>query len=256
MDYKPSDINTWYKTPLGIKLLSSELTVLDSVLPQTFGYYSAQIGGPPINDKILAKSHIRNHIVINPDTDHLPENRAAIRCKIDNLPFMPESIDAFMLFHVLEFVKNPQQLLQEIYDSLITGGHLIIFSFNPYSLWGITKLWRDTKEKLIWNRDWLPPQKLHHLLLKMGFSVGDYQTFYFLPPSDKDNSRKMLFLEGMGQIFWPYCGASYMYVAQKKYTVLTPTDKLISFVKKEAVQIKGLLKSSSRTSQCNPKQQL
>jgi hypothetical protein len=88
-------------------------------------------------------------------------------------------------------------------------------------------------------------------LSKTGFSIGDYKSFYFRPPNNK--LKKLLFMEGIGPIFWPYCGASYMFVAQKTVAGLTPIKPLPSlakYFKKSSV----LPKPTTRTSQCNKDQ--
>lgn len=223
---------------------------LAKVLPKTFGYYIAQIGGPIIDDLTLSNSNIHNHIFINPNKHHLSNNKFAIQCKLDELPFIPGSIDTIIILHTLEFIQKPLLILKEIYDSLIDGGYIIIFSFNPYSLWGAAKALKSSQENSIWSGNWLTPNKLRHLLYKAGFSVGDYQTFYFRPPTE--NTMKMLFMEGMGQIFWPYCGASYMYAAQKKQAILTPIDKLKSSIK-HPMTTKELLKPTQRATRCKQK---
>jgi SAM-dependent methyltransferase len=224
-------------------LLTYELIGLSNILPQLFGYYIVQIGGPTKNADPLHSSSIHNRIIINP----ADKSTTSIQCNLDELPFLPESIDAILLFHILEFVKSPHTILKEVYNSIINGGHLVIFGFNPQSLWGITKIFKHPKRN-IWNGHWLNPKKLRHSLLKIGFSVGDYQIFYFRPPNT--NTKKMLFMEGLGQIFWPYCGASYMLVAKKTSTIITPLKKLGPLVR-ETVLVKRLPKPSGRVTQCN-----
>jgi SAM-dependent methyltransferase len=240
-------LNKWYQTPLGCALLKAELGGLADVLPQMFGYYIAQIGGPTNNNEILATSPIHNHILIN--SNIVPTNKSLlIQCHLDELPFLPESIDVFVLFHTLEFANNPKAILNEIYTSLIPYGYVVIFGFNPYSLWGLAYSWETPKEAP-WSGNWISPGHIRQWLSKTGFSIGDYKTFYFRPPGNKPN--KLLFMEGIGQFFWPYCGASYMYVAQKIITTLTPIRPHLSLAKyfKDAKAVP----KPTRTIQCNNK---
>lgn len=223
------------------------MTGLANVLPEIFGYYLVQIGMPSDAIDVLCNSKIHQKIIVNPKNDST-NSSAAVQCNLEELPFLPESIDAVLLFHTLEFVKKPEVILKEIYDALINGGNLIIFGFNPQSLWGIVKLFKHSKSN-IWGGNWYSPKKLRHWLLKIGFSVGDYQSFYFRPPSE--NPEKMLFMAGIGQMFWPYCGASYMFVVKKTSTIVTPIKELSPRLVKEAPLIKGIPKPSSRVTQCN-----
>ena len=241
-------LNEWYQKPVGTALLQSELGGLASVLPQIFGYYIMQIGGPINNDEVLATSHIHNHIIVNPNALSPSNDSLAVQCQLDELPFLPDSIDAAVLFHVLEFAQNPKAILKEIYTALIPNGYAIIFGFNPCSLWGMASLWQKQKE-VPWFGNWISPGHMRHLLDEIGFSIGDYKTFYFRPPST--NPEQLLFMEGLGQIFWPYCGASYMLVAQKTLTTLTPIRPLFSLVK--YFKAAKALPKPARSSQCNNK---
>lgn len=237
----------WYKKPVGKALLKSELVGLTDILPQIFGYYIMQMGSPTNNSKILKTSPIHNRIIADPDTISNPSNGSLmIQCQPDELPFLPESIDAIVLFHILEFAKNPKAILKEIYTTLMPNGYVIIFGFNPYSLWGMAHLWTKTKETP-WLGNWISPGHLRQWLSKIGFHIGDYKTFYFRPSGN--NSEKLLFLEGIGQIFWPYWGASYMFVAQKTVIGLTPI-KPFSFTKYFKT-VRALPKTTSNTTQCN-----
>jgi SAM-dependent methyltransferase len=244
-------LNEWYQKSLGATLLKTELTGLASVLPQIFGYYIMQIGGPTNNNEILSASHIHNHIIINPDTITTINDDLAVQCQLDDLPFLPESIDAVLLFHTLEFTKKPKSILKEIYTTLMPNGYAVILGFNPYSLWGVAPIWKRSKE-IPWAGNWISPGHMRQWLAKIGFDIGDYKTFYFRPPSDSTNN--WFFLEALGQIFWPYWGASYMFVAQKTVTGLTPI-KPLSFVKKYFRVPKALPKPTSRT-QCNKNQHM
>lgn len=225
-------------------MLKSEIAGLSNILPKIFGYYIAQIGGPTGDNGILSTSKIHNHIIINPSTV-LSHGLLAVQCNLDELPFLPESIDAIVLFHALEISKNPKAVLKEAYNSLINGGYLIILGFNPRSLWGINKFLQHAKGE-IWSGDWIPTNKLRHWLVQLGFCVGDYQTFYFRPPHK--NPEKMLFLEGIGQIFWPYSGASYMFVAHKTSTIVTPINAHKSRISHQELA-KALPKPTSRVIQ-------
>lgn len=231
-------INTWYRQPLGIALLKAELSGLAAVLPQIFGYYIVQIGGP--NDsELLAASPIHNRILVNQEP--APSGFYQIKCYLEELPFLPESIDVVVLFHLLEFSPQPLTILQEIYTALIPNGYVIIFGFNPYSLWGLAPLWQ--KKDTPWFGSWLSSRQVRHDLAKLGFTIGDYKTFYFRPPSN--NTGNFLALEGIGQIFWPYSGASYMFVAQKTISGLTPIKPLAS-LQKHANSPKALPKPTAR----------
>lgn len=245
-------IDQHYPMPVLAGLLKSELAALAMVLPKIFGYYIVQIGGPIGGEGVLATSKIHNRIIVNPMPTSM-DNLMAIQCNQDELPFLPESLDACVLFHTLEFAPHPKTILQETYDSLINGGHLVILGFNPYSLWGITKFFKRTK-KDIWGGNWISPRKLNAWLSAIGFSTYDYQTFYFCPPIE--NPKKMLFLEEMGSILWPYGGASYILIAHKVAAAITPIDKSKSWAKQRLVTEELANTTSPQVTKCQNRQSL
>jgi len=239
------DKTVWYKHLPGAALLETELVNLNKVLPKMCGYYAVQIGGQTDNTDILSQSPIHNHIIVNPDISLKHNNRSlAVKCELEELPFLEESIDLFALIHALEFAKKPELVLKEIYRSLLPGGYLTILGFNPYSLWGIVKFWKNSR-KNIWGKNWIRLKLLRNWLIEIGFKIDSCETFYFRPPCANANTKKMTFLETLGKFFWPHCGASYMVVAQKASLLLTPINHPNYFIKR-VEPIKGLPKPTSR----------
>lgn len=238
------NLKNWYQKPLAKDLLESESTVLGGVLPKIFGYYLVQMGGPTNSDSLLSTSPIHNHIVLNVDQP-TTNNSLPIRCSLEELPFLPESIDLILMLHVLEFLENPKMVLQEVYNSLIQGGYLIILGFNPYSLWGISKFLNQAKDE-IWQGNWISSRKLRSWLGNLNFNLEDYQTFYFHPPSE--NSKKMTLLETLGKMFYPHGGAGYMLVVQKRSLILTLMQQPEAFL----INNQRVIKSPTpRVTSCN-----
>ena len=50
-------------------------------------------------------------------------------------PFSPQSLDAVVLHHGLDFSLSPRLLLREASQAVRAGGHLVVFGFNPLSSW-------------------------------------------------------------------------------------------------------------------------
>lgn len=191
MEKKPSiiqfdNLNQWYKTTLGAQILKHEITSLSNELPELFGYYIVQLGGPD-NNKILASSSINNKIVLNKN----------IKLSINKPLLSKEKVDVLVAMHALECITQPNTLLEQMYDALIPNGHLIVFGFNPYSKLGIKSLLSKNKP-LPWLENWISPGRMRILLKKHGFTV----------------------LGNPKQLLKPYFGPSYMLVAQK-FTMAT-----------------------------------
>jgi len=184
-------LNQWYNTPLGLQVLKHEITNLSDELPELFGYYLVQLGGPD-NDKILTSSTINNKIILNKN----------IELSADKSLLSNEKVDVIVAMHALECTTTPNILLDQIYNALVPNGHLIVFSLNPYSKLGIKSLLG--KNKLMhWLENWINPGRMRALLKKHDFTV----------------------LGNPKQLLDPYFEVSYMLVAQKITMAPAPITK-------------------------------
>jgi SAM-dependent methyltransferase len=59
---------------------------------------------------------------------------------LTSLPFASDSIDAILLPHTLELVEDPYAVLREAERVLCAEGCLMICGFNPWSGWGVRRL--------------------------------------------------------------------------------------------------------------------
>lgn len=133
----------------------------------------------------------------------------AIQADPERLPIRPESMDVVLCARVIE--QNPHRcaVLQEIHRILKPEGKIVVLGDNRWRLsgWQVNAMSRALK--------------------KIGFSVDKEKTFCF--PFCHPIS------ETLGQLLFPAWGATYMIVAVKNVTPVTP---LLSprFAKPETVQ--------------------
>lgn len=215
----------WHRSPLGQMLLAREKAFLDEILPKFFGYYLLQLGGPE-NTDLLSNSLISNHLYLNPTVTHDPTSSPSktykIRGNFENLPFQSEGIDAVVAMHILEFAENPRLILEQIYHTLTPGGHLIIFGFNPFSLWRIHQLLTKDQAQP-WCGRFVSLRRVQNWLTQLGFSIEHYQTFAFRYPTNNINVlRKTTLCDKIGRICWPNWGGCYIFIAEKRATLVTP----------------------------------
>lgn len=216
------DISDWYLTPQGKAVFSAEMTVLNNLAEKMFGDYLLQLGGPKDAD-FLSAIKVHKQIYLNPSLKFLPSNCDYSICgNFHELPFAPGSIDVTIVAHVLEFIRQPRQMLREIFDVLVPEGYMVIFGFNPHSLWGLMRMFKN-KHAAPWSGHFITFKHLCCWLEELSFSVLSYQTLLFRPVSDKkENLNKLLLMEGFGEMFCPSLGGVYAIVAQKKIVTLTP----------------------------------
>jgi SAM-dependent methyltransferase len=239
-----SQLNDWYQTPLGRSLLAAEKIGLDNTLQMLFGYYLLQLGGPN-EESFLQASRIHTKILLGPEIP-LTTSQNWIQANYRELPFLPDSLDTVIIFHLLEFANNPKEILNEVAHALLPNGSALIFCFNPFSLWGLARRFKNRKLPP-WNGKFIRPSHLRHWLKEVGLHAGDYSTSYFRPPLESEQiSKKLLFLEPVSQMFLPYFGGSYMFVAKKTVATMTPVKQ--ELYRHEIADEKSLVKPVVRNS--------
>lgn len=224
----PADdaLRNWYAGALGRELLDAERHQLDEILPDLFGYYLVQVGAPA-GQYLLGASLIRHHIVtdaIHPDAGEHGGRASVMYAHAGVLPLQSDSVDVVVLHHVLDFESLPHEVLREVERTLVPDGHVVIVGFNPWSLWGIRRLftwhrgehtpWRGAFRSIIRIKDWLA---------LLGFDVVATRTRFFRPPLRRPGlMRRLQWMERLGARAWPYLGGTYIIVAKKRVVALTP----------------------------------
>ncbi len=136
------------RTPLGAYAKAWEQAQCDAIVADLFGYHALQLGLPDLHTlqanrmphRWLAVAHEPENFESIPKT----ETQTAIDFVTDYtaLPFFESSLDLLVLPHSLELSTDPHATLREAQRVLVPEGKLLIFSFNPISLWGV-KRWRQ-----------------------------------------------------------------------------------------------------------------
>ncbi|MFW0076759.1 MAG: class I SAM-dependent methyltransferase [Coxiella endosymbiont of Dermacentor silvarum] len=215
----------WYQHPPGSLVLSLESEEATRFLKTIRGKYLIQMGGETALAH-SAGSPTLYHIQL---TSGLTNNLLSIRTDWQELPLLPESIDIFMLVHVLEFIDYPVKLIQEIFQVLKPEGRLFIFGFNPWSLWGLEKLF-SIKRGVPWNGKFWSRKQVKRWLINFKYSISFSKTFcYGLSYKNKLNQRMHLINELIGQACFPTAGGIYLLVARK--AVYAPLHRRILWKK-------------------------
>ena len=226
-------IEAWYSKALAQLLLKAEKQQLDGVLSRLFGYYLLELGGPPDFD-LAAASPIHCRVRAYPEVNsNFPGLNIASR--LEDLPFADNAIDVVLLTHVLEFSDRPQNILQEVKRVLIPEGYAIIFSFNPSNLWKLPRI-NGRFHRVGVLRQWLEKNEL---------SVINYKSLFFMPFFESSRLQsKLLFLEAVGQLCWPFCGAVNMIVVKKKRYGVRPI-RLSAYAKQVEIEEGQVIKPTA-----------
>lgn len=219
-DLQP-DFQSWFGGDLGSYLLREEELLLSRILPELFGYHALQIG-QVVGADLLASCRIRHRCIVDVDMPSVP-GMSALRAQPEHLPFAKDSVDLVFIHHGLDGASSPHALLREASRILIPEGHLLIVGFNPWSLWGLCRLFRLPWVQLPWLRRPLSPQRLADWLALLDFEVLGLESVCFVPPLAHDAIRRRFgWMEILGRRYWSQGGAAYILLARKHVSCLTP----------------------------------
>ncbi len=84
--------------------------------------------------ELLAGCRTRRKIVVAPGD---LGGGADIIARPSALPIAPDSVDAVLLPHTLEFASDPYAIVREVDRVLAGEGQLVVLGFQPLSLWGL-----------------------------------------------------------------------------------------------------------------------
>ena len=219
-------LRQWYETSLGQRLLEQEKSSIDATLSGLFGYHLVQVG--ILTDKsLLSSSLITNRMVLTRDAGAVKLAEDSKACIVggypDVMPIASDSLDVVVLPHVLEFNRDPHQVLREVDRILIPEGHVVITGFNPWSSWIGWRLLLGWRSNLPWCGRFLSVSRVKDWLALLGFDIVSTKYSFYRPAFQHEGIMdKLTFIEQLGQRFWPILGASYTLVAQKRVTTLTP----------------------------------
>jgi SAM-dependent methyltransferase len=220
MQKNKSELQQWFASPPGSIILEAESKILSHTLSNVFGYHLLQLGWITQHDW-LKHSRISRPVYLTPvcPSDF---SGTCVQGSFVDLPFLPDSIDAVLLPHVLEFIDNPQQVLQEVDQVLIPEGQVIIVGFQPWSLFGLIRLFSKHKQ-LPWRGKFYSSYRIRGWLRDQGYKIEEEKTLFFRPLLQNSKTlQKLLFMEAVGQLVWPYLGSIYLIVARKRVAGVTP----------------------------------
>ena len=212
--------HAWYRLNLGRALLETEVTRLNGILSNLFGYHLVQVG--QIGDAdLLAGSRITHHMVLGGDGES--SGRVCLYARADALPLASDSTDVIVLPHTLEFEADPHQVLREVERVLIPEGHVVILGFNPWSLWGLWRLFLRRGAYPPWCGNFRGLTRIKDWLALLGFDTIEEHGYFFRPPLQNARiMQKLHFMEGAGARGWPALAGCYLLVARKRVATLTP----------------------------------
>jgi len=214
---KKNDIEQWFHSSVGEKLLHQERECLDRLLPSMFGYHLMQLSSVA-DANLYDKSVIRHCFSLSPmPVEKEAETDDSIKpstlASYEQLPIDNESIDVVLLHHVLEYSPQPHLLLREATRSLIPNGHILLIGFNPFSLMEIFKCFaRVFSSSARWQHHSFRIGRLKDWFKVLELDLVETHHGFFDFPHKRLSSR---WFDKLGQRIAPIFGGFYILVLRK-----------------------------------------
>ena len=257
--YSHELVNLWYKSELGVQILEQEKGVLDQLLPELFGYHLMQMGvfdtpslasNSPIKHQFfLSEGGVELLQTQSQDpAEILRSQMSAVTSKCTELPIASDSIDVAVLHHCLDFHDNPHGILREVARTLMPGGKIVIVGFNPWSWWGITRMFLKNASKAPWNGNFVSPYRLSDWLNLLDFEIeGCECVCYGLPTVNQRTSAAFSWVGALAKRWLSQTGAVYTLVATKRVATFTPIKpKRFQRPSLVPIPLNGLARPASR----------
>lgn len=218
----------WLESAIGRELVLRERQCVEEMFANVYGCYLLQLGWGRTFSTPAVKGQMQHRIILE-ECFSLMGGVGKVLGKQEAMPIATNSMDAIFMPHTLEFSNNPIRVLKEVDRVLISGGHLILLGFNPWSIWGVGKLIFWHSHSIPWCAKFLRPQRVINWLTTHGFQIEQRQSIIFLPPLRQAYLlRRLRRIEPIAAYCLPSNGAVYIIKAIKRTPALIPPEPMIA----------------------------
>lgn len=245
-------LDEWLTTPMGELAGNWMQAKSDDLLVNVFGYTALQLGLPSCdllrNNRIRTKAILTQDDLVHIDAKDLVTDVEAESEQREDLPYQKEleqlyhnnkeipqpfakeqqftsqylnydneSVDLVILPFTLDWHDNPHHILREVDRILVHEGRLLVFGFNPYSLWGLRNKLSRFPYLPIPNKKQISLQKTKDWLQLLSFEIDRGQLSCYEPAlMNKKRLDKFSFMNKAGNRWWPFAGAIFYLSATKR----------------------------------------
>ena len=137
------------------------------------------------------------------------------------LPFLENSIDAFVLAHELDFARDPHQILREVDRTIIHNGHVAIVGYNPISLAGIFRFLPQKYSKGLKHARCFSTFRIKDWLHLLGFEVIGVHRQGFVSLFHNGRFKWLAKIEQGLRKYLPLFSSRYIIIAKKRVVPLS-----------------------------------
>jgi SAM-dependent methyltransferase len=187
-DQLSSQLDLWFQTEFGQRMLSVQRDLIDQKLSQCFGYHLLQMSVSASSQLFNDCRVQRQYRYVTHSSQLSPSKKSetgapfqAIQGGYEQLPFDSNSVDVVVLHHVQEFIENPHQLLREIQRVVVPRGSIILVGFNPWSPLGAYSRMAKYLPNSVWHNQLISCHRICDWLSLLGFDVSTKQYGFCTP---------------------------------------------------------------------------
>jgi SAM-dependent methyltransferase len=180
----------WFESPIGRALVACESPHLVQGVRRFHGDTLLWLGPVTVGGLDLERCMVRHRVFCALSSEQRIDSTMGAATSFfcgrpDSLPFASGSIDAVVLHHALECAGDRRSTVREIYRVLRPGGRLLVFAFNPYSLWGVRRLYAGMRDDAFSGTRFVSPLRMLDWLAVLGFEVDEgVRYLMYRPPLD------------------------------------------------------------------------
>lgn len=216
-------LSTWFESPLGRAFLVKEKKRLKCMVEHTFAMNVLRCGEPlgsSYEEAMVASDSVCHWI----DIYEVPSMGVSsqgftsyLYASLQDIPVGNEMVDVVIAQHCLEFSATPHDLLREFSRVLSAEGTLIITAFNPFSLWGLRKLFGFGQQAAPWCGHFISAHRIKDWLLLLGFDEITATSYGYWPPLNHASIvQAFSCLDRLENLNWLMMGGGMMITAKKR----------------------------------------
>lgn len=218
MNQRFHSLNEWLKSHKGERVAVLIAEALAPLIKSYRGERLLQLGIEE-HQNWLAVSRIPKKLVLLPFTDN---TQCSLVSSLYEMPIDEASIDVIFCPFNMELLHHDMSFLSEIDRILVPGGYVIFCGVNPFSFWGLPRLWQQASQFPCWQSGLYGARKLSSALLRFGYATESITRFGYWPPCVKRDFY-MRFYQQLGKMLLPFPSGFYLLSAQKQvFSVIHP----------------------------------
>ena len=176
------EIKNWFSSGGGSALYEKEIQMVSNELPRGFGrvlFYASSIVYHSLHCALFQASRAAYKVKFTPSLATHQKISGVVQCvgSLENVPCDNNCIDTVILHHSLDTEKNAHRVLRESVRILAPGGTLIIIGFNPFSLFGLSRVFLKYF-KGPWGSHFISAYRLSDWMRLLDLDVGETHFSY------------------------------------------------------------------------------